>query len=84
MCVGCRATAAKADLARVVRTPGGEVVFDPTGRLPGRGAYVHRSEECIRGAMRRGALARSLRAPLSETEAARLVTDVVEGSGERG
>jgi predicted RNA-binding protein YlxR (DUF448 family) len=82
--VGCRATAPKADLARVVRSTSGELAFDPTGRLPGRGAYVHRSEECIRRAMRRGALARSLRAPLSEAEAARLLTEAMEGSGERG
>jgi uncharacterized protein len=69
---------------RVVRSSGGELTVDPTGRLPGRGAYLHWSAECIRQAMRRKALARSLRTTLSEAEAARLLTDVTEGLGERG
>src|SRR5262249_4461879 len=81
-CVGCRATAAKGDLVRIVRSRGGEFAVDRTGRLPGRGAYLHRSAECVRRAVRRKALARSLRATLSETEAARLLTDVTEGLGE--
>ena len=32
-CVGCRETAAKSELVRVVRTPGGEVRIDPSGKV---------------------------------------------------
>ena len=39
-CVVCRERRQKDDLLRIVRTPGGQVVFDKTGRLNGRGAYV--------------------------------------------
>lgn len=39
-CVVCRERRQKADLLRIVRTPEGRVVFDRTGRLNGRGAYV--------------------------------------------
>lgn len=34
---------------------------DPTGRHPGRGAYVCRRKECILEAMKRNALARALK-----------------------
>ena len=39
-CVLCRERRNKGDLLRIVRTPEGQVVFDRSGRLDGRGAYV--------------------------------------------
>ena len=39
-CVICRERQLKDKLLRIVRTPEGQVVFDRTGRLNGRGAYV--------------------------------------------
>jgi len=35
------------DLVRLVRRPGGVVVLDPEGNLPGRGAYVCNDESCM-------------------------------------
>ena len=49
-CVVCRETSDKRLLLRVVRLPlekGGGVVFDRTGKLSGRGAYVCQDEKCI-------------------------------------
>jgi predicted RNA-binding protein YlxR (DUF448 family) len=43
-----------------VRTPAGDVVYDPTGKANGRGAYVCHDETCIAGAMGRGGLGRAL------------------------
>ncbi|MBQ6526985.1 MAG: YlxR family protein, partial [Clostridia bacterium] len=43
MCVGCREMKPKKELMRVVRGPDGTVSLDPTGKKPGRGAYVCRS-----------------------------------------
>jgi uncharacterized protein len=63
-CVGCRASAPKAALVRVARSPAGGVAVDPTGSAPGRGAYVHRSAACVEAALRKGGLARSLRVGL--------------------
>ena len=40
---------------------GGEVVADPSARLPGRGAWVHPSESCIELAVRRKAFGRALK-----------------------
>ena len=45
-CIGCRQVGTKREMMRVVRTPEGQVLVDPTGKRAGRGAYVHRAREC--------------------------------------
>ncbi len=37
---------AKRELLRIVRTPDGHVIADPTGKKAGRGAYLHQEREC--------------------------------------
>jgi len=59
--VGCGIRAAKSGLIRLVAV-GGEVVPDARGRLPGRGAYLHLSQDCLDRARRRQAFSRALRA----------------------
>lgn len=39
MCVACRARRPKRELLRIVLTQGGPVI-DPSGKKPGRGAYI--------------------------------------------
>ncbi|HZQ10329.1 MAG TPA: YlxR family protein [Anaerolineae bacterium] len=46
-CIGCRAVQSKRELLRIVRTPEGRVVADPTGKKNGRGTYVHKTRECF-------------------------------------
>ena len=46
-CVGCMEESPKRELLRVIRTPEGEVRYDPTGRANGRGAYVCARASCI-------------------------------------
>ena len=58
--MGCGERAAKSDLLRVVAA-GDEIVPDVTFRLPGRGAYLHRSLACLERAERRKAFPRALR-----------------------
>jgi predicted RNA-binding protein YlxR (DUF448 family) len=67
-CVGCRTQQSKRELVRVVRTPGGQVTVDPTGRLAGRGAYLHRDPECWSEGLRKGRLARALHTTISADE----------------
>jgi predicted RNA-binding protein YlxR (DUF448 family) len=59
-CVGCKERAAKSSLLRLVATGDG-IAPDPQARLPGRGAYLHPSLECLELAQRRRALPRALR-----------------------
>ena len=71
-CVGCRGKAAKRDLVRVARVRDGEVVADPSGSAPGRGAYVHLDAGCVEAAMQSRAFDRALRTGLTADAAARL------------
>ena len=58
-CVACREKKEKYALARVVRTPSGEVLYDARGKLSGRGAYVCRDVECLKKARKTRALERA-------------------------
>jgi predicted RNA-binding protein YlxR (DUF448 family) len=46
---------------RIVRSPGGDVTIDPTGKRSGRGAYLCDSPECWQAALKRGVLPRALK-----------------------
>lgn len=46
-CVACRQVRHKSELLRVVKNSAGEISFDETGKLGGRGAYVCKSSECL-------------------------------------
>ena len=59
-CVACRQEAGKGELLRLVRRPDGSVDIDRTGRLSGRGAYVHASTDCLQAARKRRAVDRAL------------------------
>ncbi len=78
MCVGCREMKPKKELIRVVRSPEGEVTMDPSGRKPGRGAYVCRSGDCLARAIRQKQLERQLEHPLSPETAQALRTTLEE------
>ncbi|MGK3953606.1 YlxR family protein [Microbacterium sp. I2] len=61
-CVGCRTRAPRSSLLRVVAI---DSVLIPDGRasMPGRGAWVHETSECVDTAIRRRAFVRALRVP---------------------
>ena len=72
MCVGCRESKPKRELIRVVRAPDGTLSMDPIGKKPGRGAYVCRSEECLKRAIKQKQLERQLEVQLTEEVAQQL------------
>jgi predicted RNA-binding protein YlxR (DUF448 family) len=65
-CLGCREMKPKKELLRVVRSPEGEVSIDLRGRANGRGAYLCRSEACLKRAGKSKALSRALGTGVSE------------------
>ena len=69
-CVGCREILPKRRMVRIVRT-GAEVRLDPTGKLAGRGAYLHDRRECWETGLS-GALAHALKTDLTAEDRARL------------
>lgn len=62
-CAVCRAPAAKRSLHRIVRAPDGSVHDDPTGKAPGRGAYLCDEPACLAAARKRRTIGRALRVP---------------------
>lgn len=76
MCVGCREMKEKRELIRIVRTPEGETLMDPTGKKSGRGAYLCRKAECLKKAIRQHQLERQLEVSLSEETAQALAAEL--------
>jgi len=60
-CVGCGEENPRKSMCRIVRSPEGEVRYDPTGKMPGRGAYLCEDPSCILRAKKKKALSRALR-----------------------
>ena len=48
MCIACREMKDKREMTRVVKNADGEIALDPTGKAPGRGAYICKSAECLK------------------------------------
>lgn len=69
-CVGCREVLSKRSLIRIVRIPEG-VRIDPTGKLAGRGAYLHDRRICWERALR-GSLSSALKMDFTEEDKAYL------------
>ncbi|MFH2102249.1 MAG: YlxR family protein [Chloroflexota bacterium] len=65
-CVGCRTVLPKRTLVRLVRQAEG-VQIDPTGKLAGRGAYLHNQRSCWERAIK-GALGHALKVTLTPEE----------------
>ncbi|MHB8133261.1 MAG: YlxR family protein [Anaerolineaceae bacterium] len=65
-CVGCHQVLPKRTLTRIVRTATG-LQIDNTGKLPGRGAYIHDQKPCWQSAIK-GKLATALRTELTEQD----------------
>jgi len=64
--VGCREVLPKRTLIRIVRTAEA-VKIDPTGKLAGRGAYLHNQRSCWERGLK-GVLAQALKVELSEED----------------
>lgn len=65
----------KRALTRIVRTPSG-VKIDPTGKAPGRGAYLHPAKSCWEAALG-GSLGKALKVELS-SEDLEMLKDAVD------
>ena len=86
-CIGCREVRPKKELLRIVRTAGeqtGEIrpVPDPSGLMDGRGAYICRSTECLKKAVRRKGFERAFRMSVSADELSEIEREIAEASGQ--
>jgi len=69
-CVGCRTVQPKRSMTRVVRTADG-IQIDLTGKLPGRGAYLHNTLNCWERGLKSG-LSRALKTEISPDDRQRI------------
>ena len=65
-CIGCGEQKPKRDLVRIVRSKEGDISMDMTGKKNGRGAYICRSEDCLKKAIRSKGLERSFKMAIPE------------------
>lgn len=77
MCVSCRNLFDKGNLIRIVRTPQGEVIADPTGKAAGRGAYLCKDPECMKRCVKSKLLNKVFKSPVSD-EAYRKIAELYE------
>ncbi len=63
-CTGCNEQKSKKELVRVVRSPQGEIALDRVGKMPGRGAYLCPSAQCLAKARKAKRLERALEAQI--------------------
>lgn len=59
-CVGCREMKPKNELVRIVKNAEGFIQLDIKGKLPGRGAYLCKEEQCLKKGQKSKALERGL------------------------
>lgn len=66
MCVACREMKPKNEMLRIVRSPGGEISLDFTGKKNGRGAYICDCEACIKKLCKAKLLNKAFSAPVDD------------------
>ena len=60
-CIGCGEMIAKKEMLRIVKTKENEILLDSTGKLNGRGAYLHLSKDCFEKAVKSKGIERSFK-----------------------
>lgn len=65
-CIVCRNKFIKKDLTRIVKNADGEIFCDPTGKAPGRGAYICSDPKCIDSFLSRSYLERTFKQQVPE------------------
>ena len=76
MYTGCGGMKDKNTLLRIVLTPEGEILLDIKGKVSGRGAYVCKSAECLKKAIKTKRLERNLKTPVSQEVYDRLAEEI--------
>lgn len=81
MCVSCRTRRDKRDLVRVTLKDDGTLVVDPTGKMPGRGAYLCKDENCIKMELKAHRISKGLNAEVNAEELSKLAGEIAKLDG---
>ena len=60
-CIGCNEMKNKKEMIRVLKTAEDEICLDATGKKNGRGAYICKSKDCLKKAIKSKGLDRSFK-----------------------
>lgn len=77
-CVACRGHFDKNSLLRLVKTQSGDLVFDSTGRVNGRGAYVCNNKDCFKKAIKINAFQRAFECTIDSNVLSNLAEQIKE------
>ena len=78
-CTGCREMKSKKEMLRVLKTTDDEIVLDTTGKKNGRGAYICNSVECLKQAVKKKSLERSLKTQIPKEIYQELEKEMMKG-----
>lgn len=76
MCVSCREMKIKKELIRIVISKDGDISLDPSGKKPGRGAYICRNRKCLENAVKGHRLDRGLKAQADQSIVTQLLKEM--------
>ena len=77
-CVGCGEMKPNKELMRILKTETGEFVVDAAGKKNGRGAYICRSVDCFKSAVKSRGLERSFKQEIPQEVYDRLEKEMGE------
>lgn len=66
MCLLCRTRKTKPELLRLTKDAEGNLIYDPTQKKEGRGAYLCREERCLEKAVKKNRITDELAVRLKE------------------
>ena len=66
-CVGCNEMKNKKDLIRVIKTPEDTILLDLTGKKNGRGAYICKSDGCLKKLLKQKTLNKAFNTNIDES-----------------
>lgn len=65
-CVGCKESAEKNELIRIVKDKTDNIFIDSSGKANGRGVYIHKDSSCLEKAFKNKELERSLKCKINK------------------
>ena len=78
-CIACREEKPKKEMLRVVRSSEGAISLDFSGKLPGRGACICNSAECVKNLKKYRLLNKTFSADVPEEVYARIEEEFLGG-----
>lgn len=78
MCTGCGEMKDKRELVRIVKNKEGNIFVDLTGKQAGRGAYICRSAECLKKAIKSKRIERTFSSTIQKEIYDRLEEEIMQ------